>query len=184
MRETKLRETIGVEEYQLGNRSFNDAWGTIEDYRMVISKGLKRVCGGCDHQPFDSNLPTGLRRRGTVPGGAGEAPSMEQGQLRSAATAPNGENTTAVATPQDTTAAPNSSDKTPVQTSGSLNIPRNTILSLELMTPLSTEATQRNDPFKARVTDPKEFADYIVEGRVLDVKRPGRLRSRTASALF
>jgi hypothetical protein len=37
------RDYQNKEEYQLGNRSFNDAWGTIEDYRMVISKGSNQA---------------------------------------------------------------------------------------------------------------------------------------------
>jgi len=172
------RDYQSKEEYQLGNRSFNDAWGTIEDYRDGYQQGFESgYSAGYDHQQFDSNLPTGLRRRGTAPNGAGttvkgaDTPVDGAGTAPPpAATTPNEGSTTAVAT------TPDNSDKTPVQTSGSLNIPRNTILSLELMTPLSTEATQRNDPFKAQVTEPKEFANYIVEGRVLDVKRPGKAK--------
>ena len=172
------RDYQSKEEYQLGNRSFNDAWGTIEDYRDGYQQGFEAgYAAGYDHQQFDSNLPTGLRRRGAAPNGAGTAPVNGAATTPApTTTAPNGENTTAVATPQDTTSAPDNSDKSAAQTSGSLNIPRNTILSLELMTPHSTEATQRNDPFKARVAEPKEFADYIVEGRVLDVKRPGKAK--------
>ncbi|HJX89729.1 MAG TPA: hypothetical protein VJ372_04490 [Pyrinomonadaceae bacterium] len=170
------RDYQNKEEYQLGNRSFNDAWGTIEDYRDGYQQGFESgYAAGYDHQQFDSNLPTGLKRRGTAPNGARTTPVNGAGTTP-VSTAPNGGSTTAVTASQDTTGAPDNSDKTAVQTSGSLNIPRNTILSLELMTPLSTEATQRNDPFKAQVTEPKEFANYIVEGRVLDVKRPGKAK--------
>ena len=44
------------------------------------------------------------------------------------------------------------------------------------MAPLSTEASQRNDPFRARVVQPAEFANLIVEGRVTQVKRPGKVK--------
>jgi len=172
------RDYQSKEEYQLGNRSFNDAWGTIEDYRDGYQQGFESgYSAGYDHQQFDSNLPTGLRRRGTPPNGAGTTPVDSVGTAPApAATTPTGGSTTAISTAPDTTGATDNADKTSVQTSGSLSIPRNTILSLELMTPLSTEATQRNDPFKAQVIEPKEFANYIVEGRVLDVKRPGKAK--------
>jgi hypothetical protein len=168
------------EEYQLANRSFNDTWGTIEDYRDGYQQGFESGYGaGYDHQQFDSALPTGLRRRGASPNGSGTTPVNGAGTTpvnQTGTTTVNETGTTAVTTSPDTTAAPDNSDRTAVQTAASLNIPRNTILSLELMTPLSTDATQRNDPFKARVTQPAEFANYIVEGRVTEVKRPGKVK--------
>jgi hypothetical protein len=55
-------------------------------------------------------------------------------------------------------------------------IPRNTILALELLTPLSTDATQRGDRLQAKVLEPAEFAGYIVEGHVAQVKRAGKVK--------
>ncbi len=41
------RDYQSKEEYQLGNRSFNDAWGTIEDYRDGYQQGFEAgYCGG------------------------------------------------------------------------------------------------------------------------------------------
>jgi hypothetical protein len=66
---------------------------------------------------------------------------------------------------------------TPVpSSSGSLAIPRDTILALELLTPVSTDASQRGDRIQAKVFEPVEFAGYIVEGRVVTVKRPGKVK--------
>lgn len=147
------RDYQNKEEYQRGDRSFNDVWGPIEDYRDGYQQGFEAgYAAGYDHQQFDSTIPSGLRRREPTSG-----------------------NTTSVAVRTDTVASPDNPDNR-VVTGGSLAIPRNTILSLELLTPLSTDATQRNDPFKARVIQPAEFANYVVEGRVTQVKRPGRVK--------
>jgi hypothetical protein len=146
------RDYRNKEEYQRADRSFNDVWGPIEDYRDGYQQGFELgYTAGYDHKQFDSTIPTGLRRR--------------QG---------NNDNSAVVSRPDDT-ANGASPDNTTVAT-GSLSIPRNTILTLELMTPLSTDATQRNDPFKARVIQPAEFANLIVEGRVANVKRPGKVK--------
>jgi hypothetical protein len=145
------RDYQNKEEYQRADRSFNAGWGPIEDYRDGYQQGFEAgYSGGYDHQQFDSTIPTGLRRRQSSASNVGVN----------------------VRTDPPTVSA---SDNTAAQ-SGSLAIPRNTILSVELMAPLSTEASQRNDPFKARVVQPAEFANYIVEGRVTQVKRPGKVK--------
>jgi hypothetical protein len=146
------RDYRNKEEYQRADRSFNDVWGPIEDYRDGYQQGFEAGYGaGYDHQQFDSAIPTGLRRRQA-----------------------NGNNSTVISRPDDN-ATPSPQDNT-VVASGSLSIPRNTILTLELMTPLSTDVSQRNDPFKARVVQPAEFANLVVEGRVTEVKRPGKVK--------
>lgn len=141
------------EEYQRADRSFNDVWGPIEDYRDGYQQGFEAGYGaGFDRQQFDSTIPSGLRRR---PAGsnAGQTDSDRPETISSVDNSDSG-----------------------VAATGALIIPRNTVLSLELITPLSTDATQRNDPFKARVVGPNEFANYIVEGRVSQVKRPGKVK--------
>jgi hypothetical protein len=47
---------------------------------------------------------------------------------------------------------------------------------VELQSSLSSDVTQRGDPFQARVIDPREFDGAIVEGRVSYVKRPGKVK--------
>jgi len=146
------RDYRNKEEYQRADRSFNDVWGPIEDYRDGYQQGFESGYGaGYDHKQFDSTIPAGLRRR-----------------------AANGDNTAVINRPVDNTPA-TQQDNAPVGT-GSLSVPRNTILTLELLTPLSTDATQRNDSFKARVLQPAEFANLIVEGRVTQVKRAGKVK--------
>jgi hypothetical protein len=149
------------EEYQRADRSFNDVWGPIEDYRDGYQQGYEKgYAAGYDHQQFDSSIPTGLRRR--------------QQQQAPVSDADANSNTTAPANNNNPPSTDNSS--APVQTTTQLSIPRNTILGLELLTPLSTDVSQRGDHFQARVTEPSEYAGAIVEGRVSEVKRPGKVK--------
>jgi hypothetical protein len=142
------------EDYQRADRSYNDVWGPIEDYRDGYQQGFEAgYTAGYERQQFNSTLPAGLRRRGTTPG------TVDVN----------------VNTPTPTSDAPANTD-TPVTPSGSLSIPRNTILALELLTPVSTDASQRGDRIQARVVEPAEYASYLVEGRVAQVKRPGKVK--------
>jgi hypothetical protein len=64
----------------------------------------------------------------------------------------------------------------PAATNSSV-IPRDTIMRVELMSNLSTDASQKGDRFQARVIEPKEFEGATIEGHVARVKRPGRATS-------
>ena len=144
------------EDYQRADRSYNDVWGPIEDYRDGYQQGFESgYAAGFERQQFNSSLPTGLRRRGTT--------NNQSIDVNVSTPAPNNTN------------VPENTD-TPVTPSGSLAIPRNTILALELLTPVSTDASQRGDRIQARVIEPQEFGGYIVEGRVAQVKRPGKVK--------
>ena len=143
------------DDYQKADRSYNDVWGPIEDYRDGYQQGFEvGYTAGYERQQFNSTLPSGLRRRGANTGTVAIDVNVNT---------PTTNDTTADA---DTTAP----------SSGSLGIPRNTILALELLTPLSTDATQRGDRLQARVFEPSQYAGYIVEGRVVQVKRPGKVK--------
>lgn len=142
------------EDYKRADRSYNDVWGPIEDYRDGYQQGFEAgYTAGYERQQFNSTLPTGLRRRGAT----GPKP-VDNG----------------VSLPRNDDVAV--SADTPVTPSGSPAIPRMTILALELLTPVSTDASQRGDRIQAKVVEPVEFVGYIVEGRVAQVKRPGKVK--------
>lgn len=142
------------EDYRRGDRSFNDVWGPIEDYRDGYQQGFEAgYAAGYDRQVFNSTLPTGLRRRGTV----------------------TADNTSAPTNSDPNANAPVSNDNTSAP-GGPLAIPRNTILALELLTPVSTDASVRGDRIQARVIEPSGYSSYLVEGRVAQVKRPGKVK--------
>ena len=145
------------EDYQKADRSYNNVWGPVEDYRDGYQQGFEAgYSAGYERQQFNSTLPTGLHRRAS--GSTGNV-SVD----------------TSVPANNRANDNPNNAD-TNVASSGSLAIPRNTILALELLTPVSTDASQRGDRIQARVTEPSQYAGYIVDGRVAQVKRPGRVK--------
>jgi hypothetical protein len=149
------------EDYQRADRSFNDVWGPIEDYRDGYQQGFEAgYAAGYERQQFNSTLPTGLHKRGTVAADNSSAPAPV-----------NNDSTTNTEPP-----AANADNTTAAPSNGSLAIPRNTILALELLTPVSTEASQRGDRLQAKVIEPAEFSGYIVDGRVAAVKRPGKVK--------
>jgi len=150
------------EEYQRADRSFNEVWGPIEDYRDGYQQGFEKgYAAGFDHQQFDSSIPGGLRRR-------------QPQQQGSVATVDNNGTVVPDSAPNNNYPATDNSS-VPLQ-NGSLSIPKNTILALELLTPLSTDVSQRGDRFQARVIEPSQYAGAIVEGRVSQVKRPGKVK--------
>lgn len=143
------------QDYQKADRSYNDVWGPVEDYRDGYQQGFEAgYTAGYERQQFNSSLPTGLRRRGANTGNGGAAPPDVNPQP------------TTDPVDVSATTAPNSS----------LSIPRNTILALELLTPVSTDVSQRGDRIQAKVFEPAQYAGYIVEGRIAQVKRPGKTK--------
>jgi hypothetical protein len=80
--------------------------------------------------------------------------------------------------PDTTTPSNNSTDINADTTApaGNISIPRETVLLVELLTSLSTDATQAGDRFQARVVEPREYASAIVEGHVSQVRRPGKTK--------
>lgn len=151
------RDFQNKEDYQRADRSFNDAWGPIEDYRDGYQQGFEAgYSAGYEQQQFNSALPQGLRRRGA----AGPNTTAANDNSRVNNEAPVNDNV----------------DVTANTGNGSLAIPRNTILNLELITPVSTDASVRGDRIQARVLEPAQYAGYIVDGHLAQVKRPGKVK--------
>jgi len=142
-----------ADDYQHADRAYNEAWGTIEDYRDGYQQGFETgYSAGYDQRPFESSIPKGLSRRGAVTNANDNSQVVNQ-------PAPNDQTVNTSAPP----AAP-------------LSIPRDAVLTVSLESSLSTDASQRGDRFRARVIEPREFAGAVVEGRVARVKRPGRVK--------
>lgn len=157
-------------DYKSADRNYNQAWGTIEDYRDGYQQGFETgYNAGYDRRPFESTIPTGLARRGV----ASNQSNNDQGQSSPSAT----QNTPANNIPDN---SPNSANDAGQTSSGPqlgpLSIPGNTILLVELESSLSTDATQRGDRFQARVIEPREFAGALIDGRVTRVNRAGKVK--------
>jgi hypothetical protein len=156
------RDYQNKEDYQRADRSYNEAWGTVEDYHDGYQQGFQAgYTAGYDRRPFDSSIPTGLKARGTVAAAVNNS---------TAPAAPDNSNTRDNSNPSAQTSN-NSAPNT-----GAVYIPRDVILLVELESSLSTDASQRGDRFQARVITPQEFAGAIVEGRVTRVKRAGKVK--------
>jgi hypothetical protein len=59
-----------------------------------------------------------------------------------------------------------------------LVIPRDTVFTVELLSSLSTDASQRGDTFQVRVIQPNEYVGAVIDGRVTEVKRPGKAKGK------
>jgi len=136
-------------EYQRADRAYASTYGKLEEYRDGYRQGFEvGYAAGYERRPFDSSIPADLQLRGDDTSGTANGPVD-----------PN-----------------NNSTRT--STSGSLNaIPRDTILRVELLNNLSTDASQKGDRFQVRVVEPKEYEGATIEGQVMRVKRPGRVKS-------
>jgi hypothetical protein len=55
-----------------------------------------------------------------------------------------------------------------------LLIPAKTKVSIELLSPISTQTGRKGDKFSCRIITPAEFAGAIVEGHIRDAKRSGK----------
>lgn len=140
------------EEYERGDRAYASSYGTLEEYRDGYQQGFEvGYNAGYDRKTFDSSIPSGLQRRS---------------------------DTTVNATVNATVSGPIDPNKTSGATSVNMAvIPRDTIMRIELLSNLSTDASQKGDHFQARVIEPKEFEGATIEGQVMRVKRPGRVKS-------
>jgi hypothetical protein len=157
------RDYQSKDDYQKADRSFNEAWGTLEDYRDGYQQGFEAGYGaGYERQQFNSNLPAGFKRRGSLGPTATDSTSAPA-------------NVPVTVTTQ-TTNDQNSNTATVPTSNGPLSIPRNTVLGLELATPVSTDISQRGDRIEARVIEPAEFAGYTVDGHIAQIKRPGKVK--------
>jgi hypothetical protein len=156
-------------EYQEANRSYNQVWGPLEDYRDGYQQGYEAgYANGYDGQSFNSSIPTGLARRG--------ASQQREVQAVEPQTNPAAQPQT---TPDDDAIVNRSGNNYPsngTATSGPMLIPHDTFLIVEIESSLSTDASQRGDRFQARVIEPAQYQGAIIEGRVTRVKRPGRVK--------
>ncbi|HYP02225.1 MAG TPA: hypothetical protein VER76_18685 [Pyrinomonadaceae bacterium] len=169
------RDYRNKEEYGRADRAYVAAYGALEDYRDGYQQGFEvGYESGFDRRGFDSVIPTGLSRRGTSARNDAGAPSAR-----------DDDDATATRNSSGTTPDPRASDSDNRSGStgggsgrqiGSLDLPVDTNMRVELLTNLSTDATQRGDRFEARVIEPAEYEGARVFGRVKNVKRAGKVR--------
>ncbi len=141
------REFRDKTEYEHGDRAYNSSWGPLDEYRDGYQQGFEvGYNSGYDRKSFDSSIPSDLKRRAEA-----DAP---------------------VQYPRD----PNKSPANIDPANSSAGIPRDTILRVELLHNLSTDASQKGDPFQVRVLEPTNYQGAVIDGHVELVKRPGKTK--------
>ena len=153
------REFRNKSEYEHGDRAYNSNYGALEEYRDGYQQGFETgYNAGFDRKPFDSSVPPDLKRR-TEDSTVGYPKDANKGGD------PNTQQ------PQSNTQQPQLSQP---PTPGI--IPRDTIMRIELLNGLSTDASHKGDRFQARVIEPKEYDGATIDGQVLNVQRPGKAK--------
>ena len=138
-------------EYQQADRAYSQTHGSLDEYRNGYRQGFEAgYSAGYDKRNFDSTIPDDLKIRETSDDS--QAPVL--------------------------TNSNQSDDNTP-NTTNSANlivIPRDTIMRVELLSNLATDASQKGDRFEAKVLEPAEYDGAIVVGQVTRVQRPGKVK--------
>ncbi len=140
------REFRTKPEYDHADRAYNSTYGALEEYRDGYRQG------------FEAGYNAGYDRK---PFDSSIPPDLRR----------KTEDST-VSYPTD----PNKNTGTQSSTGNANSIPRDTIMVVELLNGLSTDASQQGDHFQARVIEPKEYGGATVEGHVANVKRPGKAK--------
>src|SRR5713101_5161263 len=133
-------------EYDHADRAYNSNYGTLEEYRDGYQQG------------FEAGYNAGYDRK---PFDSSIPPDLKR------------------RTEDSTVSYPTDPNKTvgPQPSTGNANaIPRDTIMVVELLNGLSTDASQQGDHFQVRVIEPKDYGGATVQGHVANVKRPGKAK--------
>lgn len=138
-------------EYQQADRAYSSAHGSLDEYRNGYQQGFEAgYSAGYDRRNFDSTIPDDLKIR-----------DMSDDSQAPVLANPNRQD-----------------DNTPTTTStGNLIvIPRDTIMRVELLSNLATDASQKGDRFEAKVLEPTEYEGATLLGQVTRVQRPGKVK--------
>jgi hypothetical protein len=156
------RDYRSKEDYRRGDRAYAQTYGTLEDYRDGYQQGFEvGYSDGYERRTFKSDVPVGLGRRQ-------QANTQDD----------DDNNNVGVSTSTSAGSGSVGTNTTASLPGGIYDIPSNTVLTVELLTNLSTDATQRGDRFQARVLEPREYEGAILDGRVTRVRRPGKVSGR------
>ena len=171
------RDYKSKDDYSRADRAYASAYGALEDYRDGYQQGYEAgYAAGYERRGFDSTVPAGLTRRGgTPPDNGGSAPDNGGNPFPNAGA--SGSTGVSDSGSHGRIDNGNGSSGVPASARGGLYIPGDTVMRVELLTNLSTQASQRGDTFEARVIEPREYENAMVYGHVTHVRRAGRASS-------
>jgi hypothetical protein len=161
------RDYKNKDEYQRADRAYAASYGALEDYRDGYQQGFESgYASGYERRGFDSTIPANLSRRGT-----------DDSQTSAGASVSTSSNSGSSNGGVSNSGVSNSGGS--INTANITSIPANIVMRVELLTNLSTDITQRGDRFQARVLEPTEYQDAMIEGHVSRVKRPGKIKGNS-----
>ena len=161
------RDYRDEDDYQRADRAYAASYGSLEDYRDGYQQGFEvGYDAGFDRRGFDSTIPQNISRRGTTDT---QGPSSQQDDDDDPFSSSTG----------GSTSTSTGSASGPVAASNITFIPAGTQMRVELLTNLSTDATQKGDRFEARVVGPPEYQGAMIEGHVSRVKRAGKVKGNS-----
>ncbi len=185
-------------DYAKADRAFNKEYGSVEDYKDGYQQGFESGYDtGFEKRSFEANIPVNLAKRGTVavePRAEPNAPIAQAAPETAVPTrvAPAPEPVAAAipepTPPVEAPAVPYTSSQiprtefTPVS-DAVIIIPRDTDLIVEVQEDLSTDRSRVGDKFTAKIISPSEIAGALVEGRVVKITKPGRIKRRSEMQL-
>jgi hypothetical protein len=151
------RDYRDKDEYKRADRAYASSYGALGDYRDGYQQGFESgYDAGYDRRGFDPTIPANISRRNT-----------DDSQSSASVSVP---------TDNNSSSSSSSSSSGSVNTANVTSIPTDTVMRVELLTNLSTDITQRGDRFQARVLEPAEYRDAMIEGHVSRVKHPGKIK--------
>jgi hypothetical protein len=155
--------------YQQADRAYSPNFGSLDEYRNGYQQGFELGYNdGFDRKNFDSSIPADLKVR-EQSNDDSQAPVMTNAS-KPADNNPNAADNNPTATNNNTNAPDNTSP------ANVISIPHDTVMRVELMSNLSTDASQKGDRFEVKVLEPKEYEGATLTGTVTQVQRPGRAK--------
>jgi hypothetical protein len=179
------RDFRSKRDYQRGDRAYSSTYGSLEDYRDGYQQGFEVGYGaGFEGRGFDSTIPTKMSRRSTDKSAPDStiddsSPASSSGSSSSGRTNSSGGSTNGSSGSSSRSGGSSSTNSSgtytgPADTRNVVTIPGNTVLTVELLQGVSTQVSQKGDPFQARIVEPQDYAGSIIDGKVTRVKKAGR----------
>src|SRR5262249_42876277 len=161
--------------YQQADRAYSPNFGSLDEYRNGYKQGFEVGYGdGFERHDFNSSIPADLKVRES--NDDSQAPVMTNTSRPVDNTPRPADNSSTV--PDNTANPPDKASAPSV-----LTIPHDTVMRVELLSNLSTVASQKGDRFEAKVLEPKEYEGAILQGSVANVQRAGKVKGTSEMQL-
>lgn len=169
--DTKAKDFASHGEYASADRAYNKSYGSIDDYRDGYKQGFEMgYNAGFDKQEFNSDVPATL---------AAKVDSSESTPASAVSVEPTADPTQSNPAPEQTATAVTTQPISIAAGDGTILIPKDTEMILELQDELSTNKSREGDKFTAKVVSPVEISGATVEGRIDKITKPGRIKRRS-----